>query len=680
MIAFFIWFNAISQYEEVVIHGSEMEQQIENLAAQQDGEPEDDSYFQTLEYYRRNKLNLNTAGESELKELRFVSDLQIQTFLLYRKVLGNLISIYELQAVPGWDLTIIQKLLLYVKVGNVLSFSSNLKDRLTSGQHSLLLRMQQVLEKSNGFNRPDSISIRYPGSATKIMFRYKYNYRNIFQFGVTGDKDAGEMFFRGSQKQGFDFYSFHLFARKLGVVKHLALGDFTVNLGQGLIHWQSMAFKKSADITAVKRQADILRPYNSPGEYNFMRGVGITVGVKHFDFTTFASLRKIDGTVNADTSQTNDDYISSILNSGYHRTITEVSKKNAITQTAIGGNVSYRQNSLHVGVNAVAFKFSAPLIRNNFLYNTYAIRGDRWVNYSFDYSYTYRNVHFFGEAAIDKHHSRAFVGGLLASLNEKVDASLVYRNIEKSYQTLYGNAFTESAYPTNEKGLFTGLSLRPTPLLKIDAYADVFSFPWLRYRVDAPSKGSEYLLQLSFRPNRQIEFYTRLKNESKEINRSGLDVATHFADVRPRQSWRTQIVYKISRQITYSQRLELLWFDHNRANASEQGYLMYVDCKYKPLSQPMSLQGRLQFFQTKGFDSRIYAFENDVLYSFSIPQFIGKGFRYYLNFKSDISKKMIIWFRWAQTIYGNQNSISSGLDQIIGNKRSEIKVQFLYSF
>jgi hypothetical protein len=262
----------------------------------------------------------------------------------------------------------------FVRVGNPVQISADVKQRLTQGQHSLLARVQQVLEKSEGYRRPDTIAIRYPGSPQRISLRYKYVYRNLLQFGVTGDKDAGEQFFKGNQKNGFDFYSFHLFARKLGPVKLLALGDFTVNLGQGLIHWQNLAFKKSADITAVKRQSDALRPYNAAGEYNFQRGAGITVGGKNLDITAFASVRQVDASFNNDTSQTNEDFISTILNTGYHRTITEVRNKNAITQTSFGGNLAYQKNNLHVGLNGVAFKFSVPLLRDLQPYNQYSIR------------------------------------------------------------------------------------------------------------------------------------------------------------------------------------------------------------------------------------------------------------------------------------------------------------------
>jgi hypothetical protein len=656
------------------------EQQLENLTDNQESENEDDTYLQSLMNFRNNKINLNTADVSELRELKFLTDLQIQNLLRYRQLLGNLISVYELQAIPTWDIETITRILPYVRVDNAMSLSADLQQRFLGGQHSILARLQQIVETTNGFSRPDSISNRYLGSPHRLFFRYKYVYRNLLQYGVTGDKDAGEQFFKGAQNKGFDFYSFHLFARKLGPIKALALGDFTVNLGQGLIQWQSLAFKKSADVTAVKRQADVLRPYNSAGEYLFQRGVGITVARKRLEMTAFASFRKLDANLNVDTTFTNEDFVSSILTSGFHRTPNELVKKNTIQQTSFGGNISYNRTGLHIGANAVAFKFSEPIQRNIQPYNQYAIQGDNWHNYSVDYSYTYKNMHFFGEAAMDKRQSKAFINGLMISLDKHIDASMVYRNIEKSYQALYGNAFTESTFPTNEKGLFTGISIKPVTYFKIDFYADVFSFPWLRFRVDAPSKGSDYFVQLTYKPNKQVEVYSRYRNENKAINLSGLALPARETVNRPRQNWRTQITYKASREVTLKNRVDIIWFDPNVKERSEQGFLTYFDMAYKPFGKPLSISGRLQYFETDGFNSRLYAYENDVLYSFSIPVFIDKGLRYYLNANYDVSKKLTVWARWAQTVYSNKQTVGSGLDKIDGNRRSEIKLQAIYNF
>lgn len=656
------------------------QQQLENLAEQQDGEPEDDSYLQLLTQLQKNQLDLNSVEASELTELRIITAIQAENLVRYRKLLGKFISIYELQAVPGWDVSTIRKALPYVRVGNAIELSDNLKQRFANGQHTLLLRLQQVLEKSNGYLRPDTVAARYPGSPVKAFFRYKYNFRNLLQFGVTGEKDAGEQFLKGNQRSGFDFYSVHLFARKIGVVKSLAIGDFSVNMGQGLIQWQSLAFKKTFLVTNLKRQSDVLKPYNSSGEYNFMRGCGVTIGLKNISVTAFASFHRLDANINTDTSQTDLNFASSVTSSGYHRTATEVAKRNAISQTATGASISLNKTGFHVGFNAVAFNFSSPLNRTLRPYNQFAFQGKNWFNYSVDYAFTWRNFHFFGEAAVDKKSSKAIVASVLASLDRRVEASLLYRNIERSYQTLYGNAFTESTSPSNEKGLFTGISVKPLPFVKIDAYADVFSFPWLRFRVDAPTTGSEYLVQLTYSPNKQTEIYTRFKTESKATNLSGTSLPFHLVFIRPKESWRTHIAFNISRQFSLNQRVEVLWFDRHQKDRAQQGFLMFAEGTYRPLKTRMSLNSRLQYFETGGFDSRIYAFERDVLYSYSIPEFSGKGLRYYINFNWDLTSRLTVWYRWAQTVYSNRKWISSGLDKIEGNKRSEVKLQILYNF
>ncbi len=200
--------------------------------------------------------------------------MQVHNFILYRNLVGKLIDLYELQAVPGWDIGTIQKLRPYINVSIQVSAAGTVKRRLKNGEHSILLRASQVPERSKGYLLDSATATNfYPGSPQKYLFRYKYAYRNLLQYGIVAEKDAGEQFFKGKQKQGFDFYSAHIFVRKVGIIKALAIGDFTVNLGQGLTQWQSLAFKKSAAVINIKREGEILRPYNSAGEINFHRGI-----------------------------------------------------------------------------------------------------------------------------------------------------------------------------------------------------------------------------------------------------------------------------------------------------------------------------------------------------------------------------------------------------------------------
>ncbi len=438
---------------------STTEQQLENLTDADQSETEDDSYLQQLEQFRKNPVNLNTADENDLKELRILSGLQIANFFSYRKLFGKFISIYELQAVPSWDIQTIKKLLPFITLAEPIKIADVFNTRFRNGENIFLFRFSQVLEEARGFDNATT-GTKYLGGPQKFFFRYRYQYKNLLQYGIVGDKDAGEQFFKGAQNKGFDFYSFHLFARKLGAVQSLALGDFTVNMGQGLIQWQSLAFRKSVDVLGLKRQSPVLRPYNSAGEFNFHRGAGITIQKGKVEATAFVSYRKLSANFVADTVS-NEEYISSFLNSGYHRTDSEIADRNKLGQLTFGGNLKYKKDNWHAGINAIVFKFSSPVQKRQEPYNLYAVSGDGWSNYSIDYSYTYRNFHFFGEAAVDKNFSKAFLNGLLISVDPRVDISFLHRKIDPQYQSINGNAFTENTYPTNETGLYSGISIRP---------------------------------------------------------------------------------------------------------------------------------------------------------------------------------------------------------------------------
>jgi hypothetical protein len=182
--------------------------------------------------------------------------------------------------------------------------------------------------------------------------------------------------------------------------------------------------------------------------------------------------------------------------------------------------------------------------------------------------------------------------------------------------------------------------------------------------------------------------YSRFRSESKESDLPGNNAITDYLVLIPKQSWRTQISYKISAAVTIRNRIEMLWYDKNarpddpfgREKDRETGFLSFFDLLYKPLLKPYSGNIRLEYFETEGYNSRIYTYENDVLYSFSIPAFYDKGYRYYINLSYEAKRNLLVWLRWAQTIYKNKTSVGSGLDEIAGNHRSEIKIQTMLSF
>lgn len=668
----------------------EQEQQVENLAEREVLEVDDDAYLQELEHFRKRKINLNRATTGELERLQLLNALQVQALLQYRMLLGPLIHLYELQAVPHWDVSTIQNVLPYVSVEDEKPIAQQLAARL-HGDGMLLLRLSQSFPRSPDFD--DTTAAGYAGSPQKILVRYRYNYKNVLQWGVLADKDAGEPLFTKKQPTGFDFYSAHLFVRNLGLIQSLAVGDFAVNLGQGLVQWQSMGFRKSTEITAIKRQSAVLRPYSSAGEYNFHRGLGVTMGKKRLSLTVFASRRKLDANLGVDAA--GNAVITSFLTGGLHRTSKEIEKRNNVRQLAGGVNLRYKGNSWQVGASSVAYHFSNAVQKREEPYNYYALAGRRLANFSLDYDCTLRNLHLFGELAAGPGLQKGLIQGLLVSLDRRVDASLVVRHLESGFQSLYATAFTESSAPGNESGLFLGLSARPVAGVKVDLYADVFRFPWLRYRVDGPSAGREFLVQLTYRPDKRVELVSRLRLENKQFNdmqevnntiNLNQFLPNRLYDLRfiSKLNWRLHTVWQASASVRLHQRVEMVWYDRG-GPAAEMGYLIYNDVTWQPVNQAFDLGSRVQLFETDGFNSRIYAFENDVPSSYTVSAIHQKGWRYYVNLKLDLLRlagghfgqrmpATQLFLRWGQTVAGMRQQPA-----IQPFRSGECKVQVIFS-
>ncbi len=657
--------------------------QLETIAEKKNADPEDDSFETDREFYSKHPLNLNTAVAEDLLQLHMLQTLQVSNFIMYRKLLGPLLTVHELQAVPGWDPETIRRLLPYIRVGRDESVYSALGERWKHGDAAFLIRVGQVLEKSIGFNEPVRPgSAYYEGSAQKIFFRYTYNFKQLLSYGFSGEKDAGEPFFRGAQRYGFDFYSFHFFLQKAGIIRALAIGDFTVNLGQGLIQWQTIAFTKSSQALAVKREAASLRPYHSAGEFNFHRGLGIRLQLRNWQTTVFVSSQKISTSREADTSGREDPF-SSFRNSGYHRTPAEIADRNNSRQFSAGGNVRYSCDAFSLGFNWIHFNFSHPFQKPETPYNLFSLKGNRLTDFSLDYNYTRGNIHFFGELAADQDRHRAFTQGLLISLGENVDMSFLYRNISPAFQSLYSDAFTENAAPNNEKGIYAGLSFRPLTGFQADLYYDLYIFPWLKYRTDAPSAGRDYLVQFIYQPGKSWRLTSLYKNEMKEGNSEVLQTGMHGLVLPLKQRWRIETDYTVSRDFRFVSRMEFVWIHSSRA-AMQRGFLGMAGFIFRR----SGLSGNIgaAVFETADYDTRIYCYEPDLIYNFSLPAYYGKGLRYYINLHKDFSRliphggkhfSLSGWLKWGQIFYTGAGKSGSGLDEIPGNRKTEIKVQVL---
>lgn len=585
-------------------------------------ENEEDLY--QIRQWLRTPLDINRAGRDELAVFPFLTGQQIEQFIFYREMLGPLHHVYELQAVPSWDEGLVRKLLPYIRAGNTKLLRTRLAESMEKGSHQVILRSAMV--KNAGF-----------------LARYQFN-SPLLRYHLNVEKDAGEKLFQPGK--GLSFVSANVSLSGVGLVRHVVLGDYLVNMGQGLLLWQGRGIRKTGMTVMIKRQLPTIQNYRSNDENRFMRGAAVMLHKKAVDLSLFLSANKLDANLKTDTVS-GKDYVTSILNTGLHRTAGELADKNSLGWVSAGLSASYTRSRLKFGYNEVRHFFPLPLIRSDEPYNKYAIQGRTAGGRSVYYHYSLRNILGFGEVAMDRFGRPALLNGLMFSADSRMDLSILYRNIDRGYRAFGANAFTESADPANEKGIYAGLSFRIPPVLVLDAYADHFRSNWSRYRSTGPSVGSDYFLQLSWRPDKKHFFLIRWKQETKMNDETG-DRLIRKNVWEKQTNFRVHLENKISHRVEWRSRIEMIKM-YNASGAGEQGFLYFNDLLFKSPQTPVSGNLRLLFYATDGYDSRIYAFENDVMFYNIVSQFYGRGMVFYANFRYAMSDKLNLFIKCSNS-------------------------------
>jgi hypothetical protein len=438
-----------------------------------------------------------------------------------------------------------------------------------------------------------------------------------------------------------------------------------------LLLWNGLSFGKGAWIGAVAKQGIGLRSYSSMNENNFQRGIAAKLKFNNMEWTPFVAYNKLSGNVEESDMAT---YIHTINSSGLLRTPTEQSYRDAIRQLVIGSDFSYQYKRLKVGITGVYTNFNGEILQANAVRNQFDFEGKDLIQVGVHYKYNFRNVYFFGETAHSLGSGFATINGLIASLHPKVSAFVNYRNFQRNYHSFFAQTLSESSNVANERGLYTGLVYQVTRKFEWVNYVDMFKFPWLRFRVDGPSQGVDFLSQATYSWYKRGKFLLRYRYRIKQENLALPKANEHIlADVL-RNQFRLEYQYKLSDTWNIKTRVELSLFEKKMENRSE-GYMVFQDVYWKGFRNKLNLNARVSYFNTKDFDSRIYSYERDVLYASSFPMYFDQGIRTYLNVRYRLFRSTDVWLRYALTNYLNRENIGSGLDLIEGNKRSDIRLQ-----
>ena len=641
-----------------------LEDNLEELA-EETGTADWEDELEELSYRLQEPLNLNTATREQLEQFPFLTARQVEEIQAYIYIHGQMQTIYELQLVEEMDKRTIDLLLPFVCVKPVeegRGFPSP-RDILKFGKHEALARFDVPFYQRKGYESA------YLGPPWYHSLRYSFRRGDYVQAGFAAEKDAGEPFFALHDNKGYDHYSYYIWLQRLGCLKSLAVGTYRLSFGQGLVLGNSFGLGKSFSIATSDYRVQGIRKHGSTDEYNYFRGIAATVQAgRRWEASVFYSHRTLDGRVE-------DGVITSIDESGLHRTSSEVEKMHTFSQQLAGGNVSYQNNHFQAGLTGIYYFFDRPYEPNLREYAKYNLRGNRFYNIGLNYRYRLGRFGWSGEAALGK-HGCAFLNRWSYDFSPDYRLLLVHRYYAHDYWAMFAHAFGEGSTPQNENGWYMAAEAAPFAYWRFFASADFFSFPWWRYRISKPSQGMEIRFQATYTPREDLTVLANYRFKRRERDVTG----TGGEETWP--TWHQRVRFRL----TYAPgawRLQTT-ADYNRflqqTFLPSQGWQCTQSVGYALPGIPLAVSLQATYFDTDDYDSRVFVYEKGLLYTFNVPSYSGNGFRFSAHLRYDFGQRLMLLAKLGHTAYRDRNEISSGNDLIRGNKKTDLQLQVRVKF
>jgi len=656
---------------------------LEDWADQNETDNVPDDLIEQLTLLLEQPLNLNDTNSDKLYTLPFLTDYHINAIHAYIEQNGEMVTLAELHNINGFDSLTIRLLYTFATVTPMQKDNSRtIKEMLKYGHNNMIIGSKTILPRARGYDDGS-----YLGDPFRHYARYYFKYSDRIILQIAADKDAGERLIP------IDYYSYYLMLNDFGIIKRLIVGKYQLQFGQGATLWSGFAPWMSGSMP-LWRYGQGIRAASAFCEYGYLNGTAATLRLPaDIELTLFLShVRRDATTADIDTiNNSNNNGIpetaifQSLYQSGYHRTQTELTKKSQLPETLFGAHIQWRKNRLQIGATSYASHLANPIIPTNYVYNTYAFKGQDNFNAGVDINYRYRQLLLFGEAATSHNPTTssynilplAAVYGMQLRIDANTSLAVAGRYGSPTYHNLHANTIGQSSSVQNENGIGFFLSCRLPGYILMNASADFYRFPWMRYRVYSPSVGTDLRLKLT----KDIAPHTTLSAQYryKEAQRNS-DAQRYYVETTCRQQLYLNLDYQPSDHWRLLSRIALSHF-RCEEHESQDGLLIFQQIEYhSTTARPFTVVTRMAIFDVSGYDARLYTYENELQYEFSVPMLTGQGMRFFLLYRQQLNRHISFTLKYNLTYYPENENISSGYNLIDGNKRHEFKAQLHLKF
>jgi hypothetical protein len=644
----------------------------------------DDEYLSSMEEWRdmidqwlEKPLCINSEEADWLMEYKIISLFQLNKLKEYRMIYGDLLSVYEMGFIEGWDFQTIRKVIPLVTTEVLKNTRTFKRFTIRSFRQSLILKTAFATQKSKGYKEGqadvENSGPVYTGPPFRLSLRYDLEYRNKLAVGLRMEKDPGEPVLIPSDSwigniKTPDLFSGYLHLKQIGPFRSIIAGDYRLSFGYGLNIAGGLSGIRGKN--GLSGMADRIRPQTSLSEAGFFRGVAFTAGLGRISFSGFGSWQAVDGTsVVFDSLSGKPLSFSSIDGSGMHRTLSEISKKQSVTEKLAGGWLVFRNNWMKTGITAVYNRFDAAVAGSSRPYAKFYLTGKKNFVAGISTTIWMPKFSFFGEASISMNKGTAVLAGIQFIPVAGTLFMMTFRHFDIDYQNLHGSGFISSGRNSNESGLLFGARIEFPDKWIFEFFADVSQSTWTNYTLDSPSRQYEVKLQAEkcWMKSRSLILSFIYDNETINNPESSARIC-HPVTI---SGYRLRLEGRIEAEagIVLKSRVE-----YNYTGRTDPGMVIFQDVEFTTGWIDTRLWLRACFFDAQDYENRIYAYEHDVIYDFTSFMHYGKGIRGIVMARTSPARWLDIWLRLS-TVYYTNKYIGSGWDETGSNRQNEIEIQ-----
>ena len=584
-------------------------------------------------------VNLNTADENQLQQMLMLDFEQALALISYRELWPPLLSVNELFLIDGWDSSTVLRVAPFVITPWVVPDDSLSKDDLLRfADHDLLLRF-------SGSTAKDTAN-PYDGSRQKVLFKYSYNADDRVFAGFVAEKDPGEPVRFDSVHKGFDYYAGYVLYKGQKCIDQFIAGDYNLQFGQGLTFWSGFALSSGVEMTSGRRIAMDIRRHSGTEENDFLRGAAMTIKHKRLKATVFGSAHQRDANFLVYDSIADEAMYSGFKSGGYHRNTAEIEEKNNLMEYLAGGNVSLSLPSMRIGITSCYQKIKGRFEEKSGTTDWYKYSGSDNLCAGIDFVATIRKMLFYGEGSMSINGSKAFVVGGDIIPDTRLHYSFNVRYADADFQNLHSSIFRLSS-GSNQTGLYQSVYLYLNRSISCSGYLDFSRRRAMKTGCHKPISETIGAARVNGTFGRDLKVYFQIAYKSSDDD-AGAENSVSWRFYRQESlGSRLHVEHNISRCCRIQQRMA--WSKVIAENHAT-GFLYYLDFRLHNLRYPVTLSMRYTYFETDDFSSRIYSYESNVLYSFSVPAYYGKGSSCYLYFAWKPIRKLTLYGRVSTTL------------------------------